>query len=359
MEIFIDIAKFMNDGDIGILNTHDKDTVLTDTKSVSVIGACVNEGQDWHSGVQTAPGVLRDAGLISVVRSLGYQVVDAGDVTVDTDVSDSAVDENLYYGRDSIKNAASLGDTCGRLYESVLSACTHGNKNFVLTLGGDHGIAVGSISAIKQAKKDIAVVWVDAHADCNTPESSPSGNFHGMPLGLLLGWFAKKAHPSFSWIDEYLVDPLLEERVAYIGLRDVDEGEKRLLRNSKMLVYSMTDVDRLGIAAVMEQILEKLSPGGCRPIHLSFDVDGIDPAFAPGTGTRAKGGLSYREARYICTRLAETGRLESMDLVEINPTLDATESHEHGDNPNVSAKAPVTVKLGIDLVEFALGKTLC
>lgn len=352
----------MRDQEIGKQDDIDARTDSDDDRSISIIGACVNEGQDWYSGVQTAPRVLRDSGLIGAVRALGYEVFDEGDVTVNDIVPDDEVDETVYYRRGSIKNAGKLGDSCGKLHESVLAACSRQNRNFVLTIGGDHGVAVGSISALKRAKKDISVVWVDAHADCNIPETSPSGNFHGMPLGLLLGWFSKKAHPRFDWIDEYLTDPLQEHRVAYIGLRDVDEGERKLLRNSKILVYSMTDVDRLGIATVMEQIVEKLSPGGCRPIHLSFDVDGVDPAFAPGTGTRARGGLSYREARYICTRLAETGRLESMDLVEINPTLDVGEEaagHEHGDNPHVSAKAPVTVKLGIDLVEFSLGKTLC
>jgi arginase len=180
-----------------------------------------------------------------------------------------------------------------------------------------------------------------------------------MPGGLLLNWFKKKVH-GFEWIQDYLQDPLPENRIAYIGLRDVDEREKALLRQSNMHVYSMIDVDRIGIAGVMEEIIEKLTPeSDPRPVHLSFDIDGIDPQFAPGTGTRAKGGLNYREARYICTKLAETGRLESMDLVEVNPDIDIEEKlMEHGDNPCVDATASMTVKLGIDLIEFALGKTL-
>ena len=329
-------------------------------KSISVIGACVNEGQDYHTGVETAPRAFREAGLLNVIKSLGYSVTDAGDITVVVPSDGGVAAGASFYKPGTIKNAQLIGDSCGRLHASVLKECRRGPSNFVLTLGGDHSVAIGSISAIKEAKKDIAVVWVDAHADCNTPSTSPSGNFHGMPLGLLLKWFTHDVHPSFGWIREYLEDPLPENRLAYIGLRDVDEGEKQLLRNSNLIVYSMTDVERLGIAEVMERILAKLSPDGCRPIHLSFDIDGIDPQFAPGTGTRAKGGLNLRESRYICTRLAETGVLQSMDLVEVNPRIDVHERDEidHGDNPNLSGKASMTVKLGIDLIECALGKTL-
>lgn len=332
-------------------------------KRLSLVGACVNEGQDWYTGVETAPDAFRKAGLIKVISELGFAPTDTGNIATDFSVSFEAPSGTEYYDPDLIKKGALVGNACGRLYERIKTECSQNPNNFILTLGGDHSIAAGTISAIKEVKKDIAVVWVDAHADCNTPDTSHSGNFHGMPVGLLLNWFKKKAHPAFDWADEYLEDPLPENRLAYIGLRDVDEGEKKLLRNSDILAFSMTDVDRLGIAEVIDRIIAKLSPDGCRPIHLSFDIDGIDPTFAPGTGTRAKGGLNYREARYICTRLAETGSLQSMDLVEVNPTINTTEATdsakaEHGDNPNVDSKASSTVKLGIDLIEFALGKTL-
>ena len=180
-----------------------------------------------------------------------------------------------------------------------------------------------------------------------------------MPVGFLLNWCDRKA-PRFEWLEEYLKDPLTEHRLAFIGLRDLDSREKELLRKSNIIVYSMIDVERIGIAQIMEEIIHKLSPPNSnRPLHLSFDIDGIDPVFAPGTGTRARGGLNYRESRYICSRLAETGKLESMDLVEVNPTLDQPDqSAEHGDNPGVNPNASLTVKLGIELIEFALGKTL-
>ena len=327
------------------------------SRRVSVIGACVNEGQDWYHGVETAPRAFREAGLLDVIKSMSVEVVDGGDIEVNTFVKASDGLPDSYYACDLIKKGAVIGDACGRLHGAVMEHCQKGN--FVLTLGGDHSVAAGTISAIKRCKKDIAVVWVDAHADCNTPLTSPSGNFHGMPVGLLLGWFEKKAD-RFAWIEEYLKSPLDENRLAFVGLRDVDEAEKALLRKSKIVVYSMHEVERLGIAQVMEEVIAKVSPGGLRPIHLSFDIDGIDPIFAPGTGTRARGGLNYREARYICTRLAETGALESMDLVEVNPTIDVSDPVEsdHGENPNVNSAASMTVKLGIDLIQFALGKTL-
>ena len=327
--------------------------------AVSIIGACVNEGQNWYTGVEEAPRYIREAGIVKVIKALGYDVQDVGDVLPPQEHPTEEPSSEMYYNAGLIRNAASLGVSCREIFEAVRIEAERGR--FVLTLGGDHSVAAGTVSALKSVKKDIGVVWIDAHADCNIPESSSSGNFHGMPLGMLLGWFKKKAHPEFSWIDSYLQDPLPEHRLAFIGLRDVDEGEKKLLRASNIHVYSMMDVERLGIAKVMEEIIEKLSPGGCRPLHLSFDIDAMDPHLAPGTGTRARGGLSYREGRYICSTLAQTGRLESMDLVEVNPSLDHVEGSarpEHGDNHLVPAGTSITVKLGIELVEFALGKTL-
>jgi arginase len=335
------------------LNTHQMELA-----PVSLVGACVNEGQNYYDGVENAPNAFRKAGILHVISKLGRTVYDAGNITGSASTKGKATfDTDAYYDETQVKNSRVLGDTIGRLHEVVRNEADKGH--FVLTLGGDHSIAAGTISAIKQRRSDMCVVWVDAHADCNIPETSPSGNFHGMPVGLLLNWFRRKVQ-GFEWIADYLNDPLPENRIAYIGLRDVDEHEKMLLRRSNMHVYSMIDVERMGIARIMEDMIEKISPeSNPRPIHLSLDIDGIDPHYAPGTGTRAKGGLNYREARYLCTRLAETGRLESMDLVEVNPDIDTGDTTvEHGDNQSVEANASATIKLGIDLIEFALGKTL-
>ena len=326
---------------------------------VSLIGGCIKEGQHWHTGVEDAPRIIHEAGLQRVLENLGRGVVVAGNVTsIASDQSRDVVEEGKYTPNE-VKNGSKLGEALGRLHHLVRQEADKGN--FVLTIGGDHSVASASISAIKLScdsrNQKLAVVWVDAHADCNTPETSGSGNFHGMPVGILMGWFKKKVR-NFEWIESYLQAPLPENRLAFIGLRDVDEEEKRLLRQSKILVYSMIDVERKGISAIMDEINAEFADS---QLHLSFDIDGIDPLYAPGTGTRAKGGLNYREARYICTSLASSRRLMSMDLVEVNPSLDnsiPSGNHEHGDNPLVSPTAPVTVKLAIDLIEFAIGKTL-
>lgn len=334
------------------------------SRTVSLVGACVNEGQNWYTGVETAPDVFREAGLAKLLHSVGVHTHDCGNVAPDysSDGSEYAEPEDSeieYYGNGEIPRADLVGDACNKLYDVVKRESDAGN--FVLTIGGDHSIAVGSIAAIKESKKDVGVIWIDAHADCNTPETSPSRNFHGMPLGLLLGWFKKRV-PRFEWLNKYLENPLQESSVAYIALRDVDDGEKELLRKSNILVYSMHEVDRKGISAVVEEIIQKLTPADNpnRPFHISFDIDGMDPSVAPGTGTRSKGGLSYREGRYIFSRLAETNRLQSMDLVEVNPSIDVHDAgtKEHGDDPSVNPHTSVTVKLGMELIAFALGKTL-
>jgi arginase len=322
------------------------------------IGACVKEGQDWYTGVEKAPAAFLDAGLETVVRGLGREFHFQGNIDVDQSIRPKIVHSEGYYLPGQIKDGPKLGDALGKIHKAVKGESD--KRNFVLTLGGDHSVAAATISGIKQScdsrGEKLAVVWVDAHADCNIPETSGSGNFHGMPVGILMGWFKKKVE-NFEWIESYLRNPLEEHRLAFIGLRDVDEGEKQLLRNSNIMVYSMIDVERMGIATIMDEIFKAFSD--CQ-LHLSLDVDGIDPMFAPGTGTRAKGGLNYREARYICSSLASSGKLMSMDLVEVNPSLDvpSEQKHEHGDNSLVSTSASQTVKLGIDLIEFSLGKRL-
>jgi len=176
---------------------------------------------------------------------------------------------------------------------------------FPIVLGGDHSIAMGTIEGLKRARgRAPGLVWIDAHSDINTPSSSPTGNVHGMPL-----WFA---------IEKGYADPA---HTVQIGLRDVDRGEKQLLRDSGVTAFSMSDIDRLGMTKVMERTLE-ITGTESRSVHVSFDMDGIDPSEAPGTGTPVKGGLSYREAHLAMEMLAESGALGSIEMVEINPILD-------------------------------------
>lgn len=325
--------------------------------TLAVIGAPLCEGQSL-GGVNLAPGAFRTSGFEKAVRSLKWDFLDFGDVQRPGAVAQTAafpVNEE-YYPREMVKNSVVVGAGVQLVHEKVSEAAS--GRNFVLTIGGDHSIASGTISGIMRHRPELAVIWVDAHSDCNTPETSPSKNYHGMPLAHLLGWFGRSV-AGFEWMDDHLdeVGALPEDRVALIALRDVDPPERELLKNSGVHVFTMNDVDRLGIGEVMEMALQCVDPKNRRPLHLSFDIDGCDPTIAPGTGTKARGGLSYRESHYICERLASTGRLGSMDLVEINPALDRDVAEGmHGDDPDI--RGTETVRLGIELVTSALGKTI-
>ena len=325
-------------------------------KTVHVIGIPIGEGQDWESGVEEAPSALRVAGLVGAIEELGMKVNDVGDILVAKDagyVLPSASDG--LYGPDDVKNLIVIGHSLRRLFETMKRVSSTDNS-FILNIGGDHSIGSASILGRLRAHTDLGVIWVDAHGDCNTPESSESKNYHGMPAAHAMGWFTRTT-PGFEWMDEALKNPLPENRLVYIGLRDLDPRERELHRKSKVKIFTMKDVDRLGIAGVMTEALRHLSTG---PLHLSFDIDAIDPSVAPGTGTLARGGLSYRESHYICESLADSGRLVSMDMVEVNPKLDTpvnTQKHLHGDDPKIHTDSP-TVRLAIELVTSALGKII-
>lgn len=270
-----------------------------------------------------------------------------------------------------------------------------------MTLGGDHSIAAGSIAGVLAARPEAGVVWVDAHADINAPGTSPSGNLHGTPLSFLLRLLhasseAPRALAGWEWLAR--VPPLLPSRLAYIGLRDLDPGEKAAIVSLGLRAFTMADVDRLGIGRVVEAALEHLAgtadaaagsslggeaaaeegarggvteaphphpyhhptpalAGGLRPLHLSFDIDAVDPALAPATGTPVPGGLTLREAHYIAETVAGTGLLGSMDLVEINPRLPLG-GGEPGGGTAGAAAAAATVQLGLGLVASALGRSI-
>ena len=327
-------------------------------RSVTVIGMPVAEGQDWETGVEQGPEALRQAGLVASIKDLGVNVTDVGDIRMGADEGYKApANDEHFYTLDDIHNAVSIGHSLKRLFLEVKKNANEGS--FILTLGGDHSVGSATILGLLSAHPNLGVVWVDAHGDCNTPESSESKNYHGMPAAHAMGWFTKKT-PGFEWIDEPLHNHrLLENRLVYIGLRDLDTRERQMLRQSKVHVYTMRDVDRLGIAGVMKGAVSHLQSG---PIHLTFDIDAIDPSFAPGTGTLARGGLNYRESMYICSSLADTGRLVGMDMVEVNPKLDSlfsptTKQHIHGDDPRITTDLP-TVRLAVELVTSALGKSI-
>jgi arginase len=211
-----------------------------------------------------------------------------------------------------------------------------------LTLGGDHSIALGTVSGSSAVYgKDIRLIWVDAHADINTPESTESGNLHGCPVSWLLGIAGQVE--GFEWV----IPNLKPEHLVYIGLRDVDQAERRILREHNIKAFSMFEVDKYGIGRVVEMALDHVNPGRDKPTHLSFDVDALDPSVAPATGTPVRGGLTFREGHFICEAIAETGCLVAVDLMEVNPLLGADEA---------SWKQTVTV--GCSLVRSSLGEML-
>lgn len=197
---------------------------------------------------------------------------------------------------------------------------------------------MGTISGTLSVYPEACVVWIDAHADINTADSTDSGNIHGMPVSFLLG-LNNPPVPEFAWVKSILKP----ERLVYIGLRDVDAGEKRILKENGIKAFSMHEVDRYGIGKVVEMALDHVNPNRDLPVHLSFDVDALDPSVAPSTGTPVRGGLTFREGHYICEAICETGLLAALDLMEVNPSLEDDVSVEQ------------TVAVGCSLVRAALG----
>jgi arginase len=248
-------------------------------------------------GVDMGPSAVRYARLHDKLTSLGVgSIVDHGNLQVP--IRESAALDDA-----AAKYFSVIQEVCGRLAGVVEAAVREGGLPIVL--GGDHSIAMGTLAGLTKARgAPPGLVWIDAHADINSPQSSSSGNVHGMPL-----WFALKN--GFA----------LSGQTVQIGLRDVDQGEKRMLREMGVRAFTMTDVDKLGMMRVMEETLAIAGSEG-RPIHVSFDMDGIDPSEAPGTGTPVKGGLSYREAHLVMEMLHDSGQLGSIEMVEINPILD-------------------------------------
>ena len=244
----------------------------------------------------------------------------------------------------NMKNPMAVSAVTKQLSQQIYDKAIGGR--LVLTLGGDHSIAIGTISGTAKATRerlgrDIAVIWVDAHTDINTPETSESGNVHRMPVAFLTGLATSEREDIFGWLQKENLFSV--NKLVYIGLRDVDRGEKQILREHGIKAFSMHDIDRHGIGRVMEMALAHI--GTDTPIHLSFDVDALDPQWAPSTGTPVRGGLTLREGDFIAECVHETGQLIAMDLVEVNPSLEEMGASE-------------TIRAGCSLVRCALGDTL-
>ncbi len=250
------------------------------------------------------PSALRLARLAASLGALGHQVVDLGNVEVPV--------PEAVPNADGLPFADAIAATCTAAYER-LRALDDGS--FVISLGGDHSVSMGTVPGASAGRRT-GVVWVDAHADLNTPASSPSGNIHGMPLAHLLGL----GDPRLTgiWGGGAALAP---EDLVFVGLRSLDEGERALIRDAGIAAYTMKEIDQRGIAQVAAEVIERLAH--VDRLHISFDADALDPGLAPGVGTPVPGGLSYREAHLLMELLADSGRPTSLDLVEVNPILDS------------------------------------
>ena len=309
---------------------------LIPDRHCSIVGVPFAGGQPLV-GVDLGPNFIRKGGLSSRLLADRWKVVDCGDIAVPTRV-EGVEDSPL------VKGAAVVGKVNELLYHAALPGLL--SQHFLLTLGGDHSIGIGSISAVLKRRPNVGVVWIDAHADINTPLTSISKNPHGMVLSFLMNLHSSRAIPGFRWMEAQSIPLLQPKDVVYIGLRDLDEGEKAIMRHHNIKAFTMHDVDKWGIGEVMRRAIEHLTRYAHRPLHLSLDIDSIDPAFAPSTGTRVSGGLSYREAYFVCEALSETGLLVSMDMVEVNPSVS---------NESESSK---TVQMAVGLIASAMGNKI-
>ncbi len=299
--------------------------------NIAIIGAPLDLGQD-RRGVDMGPSAMRVAGLNRRVAALGYQVDDLGNVQ--TEQAESAPQ-----GPIRAKYLPQIAASCLRLAEMVEVAL--GNGKAPVVLGGDHSVAVGTVagtsSFYRRKGEKIGLLWIDAHADMNTPESSPGGNVHGMPLACCIGL----GPPQLVTIRGF--SPKVNAvSVALVGVRDVDELERLNVRGSGMTVFTMRDIDERGLRAVIEDALRVVSEGTAG-FHLSLDMDYLDPIEAPGVGTPVRGGGTYREAHLAMEMICDSGRMRSMDVVEVNPVLDDRNR---------------TADLAVELVTSALGKRI-
>jgi arginase len=275
-------------------------------KKLSIIGMPMDLGQ-MRRGVDMGPSAIRYAGVNERLKSLFEQIDDLGDIAVGRPEVIIDPDTNL-------RNLELIAEKTSQLAEKVDEVIREGS--FPLVLGGDHSIAIGTLAGVSRHYKNLGVIWYDAHGDLNTAETSPSGNIHGMPLAASLGI----GHPLLTDIGGY--SPKVKpENIVVIGARALDDGEKELVKEKGIKVYTMHEIDRLGMTRVMEEAIEYLRDR-TDGVHLSLDLDGLDPNDAPGVGTPVIGGISYRESHLAMEMLAEAELITSAEFVEVNPILD-------------------------------------
>jgi arginase len=295
-------------------------------REIAIIGAELDLGQG-RRGVDMGPSAMRSAGLEERLASLGFESRDYGNV-------ETAIPEATALQDERARFLPEIKETCERVAGLVAEATREGAVPIVL--GGDHSVALGTLGGLASVYGKGGVLWIDAHSDINTPETSPTGNVHGMPLGAALG-LAGKAFESDAW-PLPSVDP---RRVALLGIRQLDEGERRLIRETGIRVFTMSEIDRIGIERAVRESLDRIAGPGF--VHVSLDMDALDPEIAPGVGTPVRGGLTYREAHLALELVAESGLAGSLEVVEVNPILD---------------RENTTALTAVELVASAMGKTI-
>jgi len=297
-------------------------------KHVALVGVPLDLGAG-RRGTDMGPSAVRYAQLQAELEALGYRVTDLGNVSF-------PVAERLEVGDSQARYADAIVRVCEEVDRVVTAALRQGALPVVV--GGDHSLSLGSVAAVARQQPELGLLWLDAHGDFNTPQTSPSGNVHGMVLACLVG-----LGPASLVRVGGFGPKLRPERCALVGVRQLDPGERELLRDSGVRVFTMKEVDRCGVGEVVQRALEAVTEGGRRPLHVSLDLDVVDPAHAPGVATPCAGGLSYREVHLAMELVADCGCLVSMDVVEVNPILDA---HNR------------TARLATELVASALGKRI-
>ncbi|HKE57046.1 MAG TPA: arginase [Pyrinomonadaceae bacterium] len=300
-------------------------------KSVSILGVPLGYGASM-AGVDMGPAALRVARLNQRITRLGYTVKDLGDLRLERP-------QVIPEANDKLKYVQQISSACEQVavhVEEILNA-----GELPLVLGGDHSIAIGSVAGVaaytSKREQSLGLIWFDAHADMNTPETTPSGNIHGMPLAVLLGYGAPELTNVAGFTPK--LDPTL---CAHVGARDIDAGERELIRQLGMRFFTMREIDERGMAACMDEAIA-IASSATGGYAVTFDVDALDPGDAPGSGTLVRGGLTYREAHLGMEKIAEAGGMRSLEVVEINTALDVNNK---------------TAELGVELILSALGKTI-
>lgn len=274
---------------------------------ISIIGVPSDYGQR-RRGVDMGPSAIRYAGVVERLEALDYDVIDKGDIRLKNKGEKLKEDPKLL-------NLEEIIHLSEELAESVSSVI--GENRFPLVFGGDHSIAIGTIAGLGKHYQNLGVIWFDAHADLNTPDTTPSGNIHGMPLAVNLGL----GHERLTQIANY-APKIKKENIIIIGARSVDPGERELIQEMGIKVYTMHEIDRLGMTKVMEEAIEYLKMRQVDGVHLSLDLDALDPLYTPGVGTPVAGGITYRESHLAMEMLQEANFITSAEFVEVNPILD-------------------------------------